>query len=207
MEYLCKKADRNVDVERRSLDEERATIQSSLRKNVNLIHRNVKRMTDMREAQIKIAGNVQAVTRRLNFEKEALRNTAHKREVERKDCNQKRRTVEKRLSKMSARNATLSSKLNGARALNMDLLEVKLRRPFSVRHGPKNRGMTPQFEGHVRTMMATGGSGRQVRDNLALCAHHFLGDEAGKEYIDDIPTERWFLLQREALGVCYLTFL
>ncbi len=89
----------------------------------------------------------------------------------------------------------------------MDLLEVKLRRTFSVRHGPKNRGMTPQFEGHVRTMMATGGSGRQVRDNLALCAHHFLGGEAGKEYIDDIPTERWFLLQREALGVCYLTLL
>jgi hypothetical protein len=73
MEYLCKQAERNVEVERRSLDDERTTIQSSLRKNVNLIHRNVKRMTDMREAQIKIAGNVRAVTRRLNFEKEALR--------------------------------------------------------------------------------------------------------------------------------------
>jgi hypothetical protein len=35
--------------------------------------------------------------------------------------------------------------------------------------------MTPQFEGHVRTMMATGGSERQVRDNLALCAQHFWG--------------------------------
>ncbi len=207
MEYLCKQAERNVEVERRSLDDERATIQSSLRKNVNQIHRNVKRMTDMWEAQIKIAGNVRVVTRRLNFEKESLRNTAHKREVERKDSNQKRRTVEKRLSKMSARNAAIISKLNEARAVNLDLLEVKLKRPFSVRHGPKNRGMTPQFEGHVRTMMATGGSGRQVRDNLALCAHHFLGAEAGKEYIDDIPTERWFLLQREALGVCNLTLL
>jgi hypothetical protein len=54
MEYVCKQAERNVDVERRSLDDERATIQSSLRKNVTLIHRNVKRMTDMREAQNKI---------------------------------------------------------------------------------------------------------------------------------------------------------
>jgi hypothetical protein len=206
MQYECKKVERNVDVERRSLDDERAIMQSSLRKNVTQIHKNVKRMFDMRESHNKIAENVRAVTRRLNFEKDALRNTAHKREMERKDSNQKRRTVEKRLSKMAASNAGLKSKVNTARALTMDLLEVKLRRPFSVRHGPKNRGMTPQFEGHVRTMMATGGSGRQVRDNLALCAQHFLGDDDGKEYINDIPTERWFLLQREALGVCCLTF-
>ena len=205
MQYVCKKAERNVDVERRSLEEERATMECSLRKNVTRIHNNVKRMSDMRQSHNKIAGNVRAVTRRLNFEKDALRNTAHKREMERKGSNQKRRSVEKRLSKMAASNAALKSKVNAARALTIDLLEVKLRRPFSVRHGPKNRGMTPQFEGHVRTMMATGGSGRQVRDNLALCAHHFLGDEAGKEYIEDIPTMRWFDLQREALGVSCLT--
>ncbi len=84
-------------------------------------------------------------------------------------------------------------------------LRLFLHRPFSVRHAGRNKGMTPQFEGHVRTMMATGGSGRQVRDNLALCAHHFLGDVAGKEYIEDIPTMRWFDLQREALGVSCLT--
>ncbi len=70
-----------------------------------------------------------------------------------------------------------------------------------MRHGGRNKGMTPQFEGHVRTMMATGGSGRQVRDNLVLCAQHFLHEKASLAYIQDIPTERWFLLQREALGV------
>ncbi len=65
----------------------------------------------------------------------------------------------------------------------------------------RNKGMTAQFGGHVRTMMATGGSGRQVRDNLVLCAAHFLDVNDSREYIEDIPTERWFLLQREALGV------
>jgi hypothetical protein len=64
--------------------------------------------------------------------------------------------------------------------------------------------MTAQFEGHVRTMMATGGSGRQVRDNLVLCASHFLDADDSKEYIRDVPTERWFSLQREALGVSSL---
>jgi hypothetical protein len=78
---------------------------------------------------------------------------------------------------------------------------VPIHRPFSVRHGGRNRGMTPQFEAHVRTMMATGGSGRQVRENLVLCANHFLHEKASLAYIKDIPTERWFLLQREALGV------
>jgi hypothetical protein len=50
-------------------------------------------------------------------------------------------------------------------------------------------------------LMATGGSARQVRDNLALNAGHFLEDAASIKYKSDIPTERWFSLQREALGV------
>jgi hypothetical protein len=141
------------------LDDERATIQSSLRKNVTLIHKNVKRMTDMREAHNKTAGNVRAVKRRLNFEKDALWNTTHKREMERKDSNHKRRTVEKRLSKMAASNAALKSQVNAARALNMDQLEVKLRRPFSVRHGPNNYG-------NRRIRAASSGQSSSVRPSF-----------------------------------------
>jgi hypothetical protein len=70
MQYVCKKVERNVDVERRTLAEERACIQLSLRKNVSKIHSNMKRMTDMRQKQNKIAFNVRAVTHRFNFEKE-----------------------------------------------------------------------------------------------------------------------------------------
>ena len=74
-------------------------------------------------------------------------------------------------------------------------------RVIAVRYSGRNRGMTPEFEAHVRCMMATGASVRQVRDNLALNAGHFLGDSASIQYKKDIPTERWFSLQREALGV------
>ncbi len=70
MQYVCKKAERNVDVERRTLEEERACIQLSLRKNVSKIHSNMKRMTDMSQQQKKLSFNVRAVTHRLNFEKE-----------------------------------------------------------------------------------------------------------------------------------------
>ena len=41
MQFVCRKAERNVDVERRTLDEERSSIQGSLRKNVSKIHRNI----------------------------------------------------------------------------------------------------------------------------------------------------------------------
>jgi hypothetical protein len=70
MEYVCKKAERNVDVERRTLEEERLLIQSSLRKNVCKIHRDMQKMTDLRQDKNKVASSVRAVSKRLNFEKE-----------------------------------------------------------------------------------------------------------------------------------------
>ncbi len=106
---------------------------------------------------------------------------------------------------MVARNVALHKKVVASRVRCKETVQEELvkflDRPFSVRHAGRNKGMTAQFEGHVRTMMATGGSGRQVRDNLVLCAAHFLDVGESRQYIEDIPTERWFLLQREALGV------
>ena len=72
MQYVCRKAERNVDVERRTLDEERSSIQGSLRRNVSKIHRNLTKMNDMRQLQNKLAGNVRAITHRFNFEKQVL---------------------------------------------------------------------------------------------------------------------------------------
>ena len=106
---------------------------------------------------------------------------------------------------MVARNVALHKKVVASRVRCKETVQEELvkflDRPFSVRHAGRNKGMTAQFEGHVRTMMATGGSGRQVRDNLVLCAAHFLDVGESRLYIEDIPTERGFLLQREALGV------
>ena len=55
-------------------------------------------------------------------------------------------------------------------------------RVIPVRFSGRNRGITPQFEAHVRCLMASGGSARQVRDNLSLNAGHFLGDSASIQY-------------------------
>ena len=53
------------------------------------------------------------------------------------------------------------------------VVESPQKRVPLVRYGNRNLGMTPEFEGHVRNLMATGGSARQVRDNLVLNADHF----------------------------------
>ena len=71
MEYVCKNAERNVDVERRTLEAERLLIQSSLRKNVSKMHRDMQKMTGLRQDKNKLADSVRAVAKRLNFEKEA----------------------------------------------------------------------------------------------------------------------------------------
>ncbi len=81
------------------------------------------------------------------------------------------------------------------------VVESPQKRVPLVRYGNRNLGMTPEFEGHVQNLMATGGSARQVRDNLVLNADHFLCESDSIPYKKDIPTEHWFGLQREALGV------
>ena len=47
---------------------------------------------------------------------------------------------------------------------------------WTVRHAQRNKGMTPEFEEHVRCLMATGSTARQTRKGLILNGGHFLGN-------------------------------
>jgi hypothetical protein len=117
--------------------------------------------------------------------------------AEKKESNRKRRKVENQLRFVQRKKIHLQEQL-------AEVQHVVAEMPFKcveVRHPGRNRGMTAGFEAHVRSMMATGGSARQVRDTLVLNATHFLETATSAKYTRDIPTERWFSLQREALGV------
>jgi hypothetical protein len=57
-----------------------------------------------------------------------------------------------------------------------------LLRLWTVRHAQANKGMTPEFEHHVRCLMATGATARQTRESLLLSAGHFLGAVEGAAY-------------------------
>ena len=50
-----------------------------------------------------------------------------------------------------------------------------LLRMWGVRHAQLDKGMKPEFEEHVRCLMATGSTARQARESLLLDAGHFLG--------------------------------
>ncbi len=117
--------------------------------------------------------------------------------AEKKESNRKRRIVKDQLRFVQRKKIQLQDQLAEVQHV-VDDTPLKC---VDVRHPGKNRGMTAGFEAHVRSMMATGGSARQVRDNLVLNATHFLELSASAKYTRDIPTERWFSLQREVLGV------
>ena len=70
-----------------------------------------------------------------------------------------------------------------------------------MRHSQANKGMKPEFEEHVRSVMATGCTSRQTREGLLLNEAQFLRDDDLELYRSEIPGVEWFSKQREALGL------
>ena len=72
MEYMFKKANRTLDVERGDLEHERMQIQSTLSRNVRKIDSTLKKMDGMRSEKRKWASDMRHVTKRLTFEKDCV---------------------------------------------------------------------------------------------------------------------------------------
>jgi hypothetical protein len=230
MEYTYKKAKRMLEVERGDLNQERMVIDSNISRNVRKIDSTLKRMEGIRDEKKKQARDVRTVAKRLTYEKDcverqllfekevcpsctfsshlylilfflrcikALQRKANKYNEEKKESNTKRRKVDERLRATEIKNKRLQKQLVEAQ----QVVESPQKRVPLVRNVNRNLGITAEFEAHVRNLMATGGSARQVRDNLVLNADHFLCESESIPYKKDIPTERWFSLQRKALGV------
>ena len=70
-----------------------------------------------------------------------------------------------------------------------------------MRHSQANIGIRPEFEEHVRSVMATGSTSRQTREGLILNAAQFLRGDELELYRLEIPRVEWFSKQREALGL------
>ena len=80
----------------------------------------------------------------------------------------------------------------------VDVLEHK---QWQVRFRQRNKGITRQFEEHVRCTLATGATARQVQDMLLLDGNFMLAPEDAKEFCMSLPQIRWFQSQREGLGI------
>jgi hypothetical protein len=87
------------------------------------------------------------------------------------------------------------------RFLRRLFIESLLKRVWEVRQGNVNKGMSHQFEEHVRCLLATGTTARQTREGLLLTARQFLTGDECAQYQAELPGPEWFAKQREALGV------
>jgi hypothetical protein len=72
MEYMFKKANRTLNVERGDLEQERMQIQSTLSRNVRKIDSTLKKMDGMRSEKRKWDSDLRHVTKRLTFEKDCV---------------------------------------------------------------------------------------------------------------------------------------
>ncbi len=72
---------------------------------------------------------------------------------------------------------------------------------WTIRYKQRNRGVTAQFEQHVRGALATGATARQVTDMLLLDANYLLDPSKATIFRDSMPQLRWVQTQREGLGL------
>jgi hypothetical protein len=64
----------------------------------------------------------------------------------------------------------------------------------------RGRPLSLDFEHFVRTILATGSSGRAARDSILSSAAFFLPEHTYDTFQPLVPQLRWFQQQREALG-------
>jgi hypothetical protein len=70
-----------------------------------------------------------------------------------------------------------------------------------IRHADRKKGMSLEFEAFVRSVLACGCSGRQARDTILLTVGFLLPAALAVPLSEEVPTVRWFVNQREALGL------
>ena len=80
---------------------------------------------------------------------------------------------------------------------------------MQIREGTCGHPLVRPFVAHSRTLLATGGSARSIREQLLLNGRFFLGEEDYTHFTDEMPELRWFQLQREGMGLesMVLTFI
>ena len=77
---------------------------------------------------------------------------------------------------------------------------------MQIREGTRGHPLVRSFVSHSRTLLATGGSGRSIREQLLLNGRFFLLEEDYTTFTEQMPELRWFQLQREGMGLESLVF-
>jgi len=76
----------------------------------------------------------------------------------------------------------------------------------NIREGTRGKPLGSAFVNHCRTLLATGGSARSVREQIALNGRFFLDEENARSFQEEMPEVRWFQFQRESMGLESMVF-
>jgi hypothetical protein len=123
---------------------------------------------------------------------------------ERQESNRKKRAAQLKATRLTLKVAKFRAKEPNCRGVatheECEPEQVQ-RRKWDVRGNQRNKGITKEFEEHVRCASATGATARQIQDMQLLDAGCFLEPEQATAFAATLPQMRWFQAQREGLGL------
>ena len=121
---------------------------------------------------------------------------------ENQESNRKKRSAQQQTAQLKAQVCKLRVKVFDPILVEVEEGEqVKPMPKWAIRSRQRNKGVTAQFEQHVRCALATGATARQVTDMLRLDASYVLEPEQASQFLQDLPQLRWVQTQREGLGM------
>lgn len=77
---------------------------------------------------------------------------------------------------------------------------------LEIREGTRGKPLDAAFVNHCRTLLATGGSARSIREQIALNGIFFLEEDNARSFQEKLPEVRWFQFQRESMGLESMVF-
>jgi hypothetical protein len=123
---------------------------------------------------------------------------------ERQESNRTKRAAQLKAKRLTLKVAKFKDRNTNSRAVETheecEREEVQ-RWKWDVRGNQRNKGITMQFEQHVRCALATGATARQIQDMQLLDAAYFLEPAQATAFAATLPHMRWFQAQREGLGL------
>jgi hypothetical protein len=219
MEHVVRKSERSLDVSR--LDHNQ--LSASLAGNVGKLDRLLIHARSMRQDsadqrvdmiagrrrhqhRVKVSPLLDALTVFLYliptflFRTESLQDEAQRCNKEKQESNRKKRLAQQKSHRLQIRlDALLEPGHVDDQEKEDDDDDVMAK--WDIRYNRRNKGMKPDFEQHVRCVLATGATARQAQDMLLLDASYMLPTEDAATLASSLPQIRWFQDQREALGI------
>jgi hypothetical protein len=137
---------------------------------------------------------------------QALQDEALQFRLEKQESNRNKRAAQQQAKRLKMRLAKLQEEEhnnNGGTTDEEDYSDgyTSHKYQWEVRGKQRNKGITMQFEQHVRCALATGATARQVQDMQLVDAAFFLNADEASIFCSTMPQMQWFQAQREGLGL------